>query len=40
MQRGSSSQYIYSDDALHKVEPGVITLPWSAVTHTVGAEVC
>lgn len=41
IQRGSSSlwlQYIYSDDALYKVEPSVITLSSSTVTHAVGAK--
>lgn len=40
MQRGSSLQYIYSGDALHKVEPSVITLFSGTVSHAVGAQVC
>lgn len=40
MQTGSSSQYIYSGDALYKVEPGVIVLSSSTLSHAVGAQVC
>lgn len=41
--KDSSSQQVrcvHGDDALHKLEPGVITLSLSTVIHAVGVKVC